>query len=307
MTQLEIELMIRISPARVTTAFTLVVREKPVDPDTGMKLIGGYVVTREVVSKIVGPTAEYLGEELKGWTERRIHNVGRIFQKTEQKLGDRIEQPGSVHPKVLKEILDDGSFADDDLAAEYFGGVLASSRTGVPRDDRGAAFAKDVASLSTYQLRMHYHLHVGFRSVLKGRDLHSQRERTWRHLEMFIPLTTYLDFMEFSEVELGIVPQLLTHSMVGLENQGLIAAEWRTGLVEHLRRSWPQVPDSGILVTPSSRGVELFLWAHGLGGVAVQDFFAPTLALPMDENDPAMNGVRALVADENLHIGRSST
>jgi hypothetical protein len=41
-------------------------------------------------------------------------------------------------PKVIKAILDDGSFCDDELTASYFGGVLASSKTEVGCDDRGA-------------------------------------------------------------------------------------------------------------------------------------------------------------------------
>ena len=95
----------------------------------------GAYVTRDVVSRILGPTADYLGGELKEFTQRRMENVGRIFSNAEDKLGDRLNSPGRVPPKVLKTIINEGSYSDDQIAVDYFGGVLASSRTEVSRDD----------------------------------------------------------------------------------------------------------------------------------------------------------------------------
>jgi hypothetical protein len=89
------------------------------------------------VEKNLGPTAEYLGGGLRAWTEKRVQNVATIFNKAQEKLGPEIEKAGSVPPRVLKEVLDEGSFCDDELTAEYFGGILASSRTPSGRDDRG--------------------------------------------------------------------------------------------------------------------------------------------------------------------------
>jgi hypothetical protein len=37
----------------------------------------------------------------------------------------------NVPPRVLSGLLTDGSYRDDKVACEYFGGVLASSRTEV--------------------------------------------------------------------------------------------------------------------------------------------------------------------------------
>src|SRR6266567_7917518 len=121
------------------------------EPATGLTILGTAVGSAKIVEKLLGPTAEYLGDGLKSWTEKRVENTKRIFQHATKLLGDRIETAGGVPPKVLKGILDEGSFCDDELSAEYFGGVLASSRSGVSRDDRGAAFIALLGRLTTYE------------------------------------------------------------------------------------------------------------------------------------------------------------
>src|SRR6266849_10483410 len=114
------------------------------DIGSGIALLG----PSAVVAKILGPTADYLGKSLETWTKVRIENLRRVFSNAQDKLGPAIDTPGQVPPKVLKEILDGASFVADPLAVEYFSGVLASARTTLQRDDRGAAFAALVGSLS---------------------------------------------------------------------------------------------------------------------------------------------------------------
>ena len=99
-----------------------------VEPITtvGLGAAAAYL-TKDGIAKLLGPTAEYLGDGLRDYTKRRAENISRIFQKASEKLGNRIETPGEVPPRVLKAVLNEGSFCDDELAAEYFGGVLASS------------------------------------------------------------------------------------------------------------------------------------------------------------------------------------
>lgn len=67
----------------------------------GLGAIAAYL-GKDGLSKILGPTAEYLGGELKEFTKKRITNVGNIFSNAERKLGGKVNQPGSVSPKVLK-------------------------------------------------------------------------------------------------------------------------------------------------------------------------------------------------------------
>ncbi len=77
------------------------------DGDAGIKLALAYVTSRDLLSKLLGPTADYLGSELQLWTQRRIENIGMIFRNAEQKLGDEILEDGSVPPKVPSEFKKD--------------------------------------------------------------------------------------------------------------------------------------------------------------------------------------------------------
>ena len=112
--------------------------------------IGAYVGLKELMPRILGPTADYVGTGLKDLTEKGIRNIARVFSIAEKRLGKSIDKPGQVPPRVFKVILNEAYFCENELAAEYFGGILASSRTSDARDDRGAYFASMVGRLSTY-------------------------------------------------------------------------------------------------------------------------------------------------------------
>src|SRR5664279_502578 len=96
------------------------------DPVTtiGLGAVAAYL-GKDGVAKLLGPTADYLGTGLRDFTQRRAEAIGKIFGSAYKKLGPKAEQPGEVPPKVLKSVLNEGSYASDPLAIEYFGGILA--------------------------------------------------------------------------------------------------------------------------------------------------------------------------------------
>jgi hypothetical protein len=71
--------------------------------------------------------AKYVGKGVE-----KILNYAR---KTRVGDGKR----GRVPPKVLRDVLYHGYVREDELSAQYFGGVLASSLSGINRDDRGSS------------------------------------------------------------------------------------------------------------------------------------------------------------------------
>jgi hypothetical protein len=122
------------------------------------------------------------------FAQRRMENIGKIFQNATRKLGDKIEKPGMVPPKVLKAVLDEGSFCDDVIAIEYFGGVLASSRTEKGRDDRGARIAKTIEELSSYQIRTHHLIYATIRSKFSSSGLPFNMEGRPK-MQLFLPFS----------------------------------------------------------------------------------------------------------------------
>lgn len=234
-----------------------------VEPVTtvGMGAIAAYL-GKDGLQKLLGPTADYLGQGLRQVAEKRVENIGRIFSKATEKLGDRINNPGEVPPRVLKTVLDEGSFCDNELAAEYFGGVLASSRTENGRDDRGARIAKVIDSLSTYQLRSHFLMYASIKHVFKGNGLRFNIEGRPK-LKIFLPFSGYLPAMDFNDKESQQAAQIISHVFFGLNADGLIEDAWKYGQKEHLTDMCPEVQEGGIICQPSALGAELFLTAFG--------------------------------------------
>lgn len=235
----------------------------------GLGAIGAYL-GKDGIEKILGPTAEYLGNGLRDLAQKRIENVGRIFQKAERKLGDKIDSPGEVPPRVLKTILDEGSFCDDELASEYFGGILASSRTESGRDDRGARISKILDGLSSYQIRAHYLIYSSISNVFLKSGIPFNMEGRPK-MQIFIPFSGFFHAMDFNQEESNQLSQLLTHIFFGLASEDLIErTDWQYGTKEHIKKIFPGATESGILCQPSALGAELFLWAFGLADKSLE-------------------------------------
>lgn len=239
----------------------------------GLSAIAAYL-GKDGIQKLLGPTADYLGEGLKDFTQKRGEAIGQIFRKAEQRLGQQLESPGEVPPKVLKSILDEGSYCNNPLAIEYFGGILASSRSEDGRDDRGAKIAKIIDFLSAYQLRSHYLIYSTISSLSSFRRL-SFREEDRSKLQIFMPMSGFLEAMNFSKAELDQLEALLSHIFVGLKGDKLVDDCLKYGSRETINKFifeecsseedglFPGVTEDGIVCQPSELGTEVFLWAFG--------------------------------------------
>lgn len=252
------------------------------EPTTGLIILGSAIGSKKLVEKILGPTAEYLGEGLKDFTEKSMNNVKRIFINAKEKLGDRIDQPGAVPAKVLKGILQEGPFCEDEIAAEYFGGLLASSKSGIQRDDRGVALIALLSRLTTYQIRSHFIFYQIVKQLFNGEKLFTNKPEDRIVMRAFIPMQEYLESMESSEHE--DFSQIIGHVMHGLSREQLIEESFRTGDPDYLSGDWKDVSQSGIIFIPSLLGAELFLWAYGYGNVHTFHFLDPRYHFPIKGN-----------------------
>jgi hypothetical protein len=100
------------------------------EANSGLAILGAAIGSAKLIEKVLGPTAEYLGTGLRDFAQHRVDNVKRIFQKANAFLGDNPPAGQAVPPRVLRDVLNDGSYRDDELTASYYGGILASSRSG---------------------------------------------------------------------------------------------------------------------------------------------------------------------------------
>jgi hypothetical protein len=250
------------------------------DPETVLGTGFAAYAAKDVVTKVLGPTAEYLGDKTLGLVKRMDINLDRIFTSALKKLGPRADQPGSVPPRVLKYVWDDGRFCEDELMAEYYGGILASSRSEIGRDDRGVALLSTVKELSTYQLRFHYLAYWLIGSLYHGRMIYvGDTANASRYLRLFIPFDVYMRAMDFTEHENGM--ELLGHCLFGLTKHNLIDSTFTCGSKEDLlqRAGW-HTPTGGILVGPALLGAELFLWNAGVPGATGAELLEVDVGAP---------------------------
>ena len=245
----------------------------------GVGAIAAYL-GKDGIQRILGPTADYLGGELKEFTKKRIENVAKIFSNAERKLGEKLDKPGRVPPKVLKTVINEGSYSEDKIAIEYFGGVLASSRTEIGRDDRGSRLAQITDNLSVYQLRSHYLIYSTISVLFSNSNHKFQLDSDRRKMQIFIPIGDYFHAMEFTQEEWGNL-QILPHIFHGLSSEGLIEGLWQFGNKESLQQKTKKAHSDGIIVSPSALGVELLLWAFGHGDKQLEfllsDGFSPDI------------------------------
>jgi len=132
--------------------------------DTSITLVDGNAAiagailftNKELIARFFGPTVDYLGQETKNLVERCLDNIGNIVSIAIAKSAERLNEPGVVNSRVLKDVVIEGAFCEDSIVAEYIGGVLAASRTSDEVDDRGICFLNEINSLSSYQLKTHF-------------------------------------------------------------------------------------------------------------------------------------------------------
>jgi hypothetical protein len=227
----------------------------------GLGAVAAYLA-KDGVSKLLGPTADYLGNGLKEFTRQRSEAVGKIFSSAYRKLGQKVDSPGTVPPKVLKAVINEGSYSNDPLAIEYFGGILASARTEEGRDDRSARLAKTVDGLSTYQLRAHYLIYSTIRDLFLKKELTFNMDDRPK-MQFFVTLESFIEGMALSQKEKDQFPQLLSHILFGLHADSLIGPTMKYGQQDGLKDVFPAVPAAGIILEPSTLGAELYLSAFG--------------------------------------------
>jgi len=232
------------------------------------------------MEKLFGPTFEDSGGDIQKWVRRKKTNIDRICAIAIKRLGSKLDEKGVVPPRVLKGIMTEGAFCEDELAAEYFGGVLASSRSGISRDDRGATIIALISRLSTYQLRGHYIMYHIVKLLFDGSELVIRIGGEAKKMMIYIPERVYAAGIGIDQGE--DIAILLPHIMYGLFREYLIEENFAFARTEHIQKNYARAQEPGILFIPSILGTELFLWAYGKGDCQNQTLLDPSVLLPIN-------------------------
>lgn len=219
-------------------------------------------LTAAAIWRLLGPTAEYLGGKGQELTEIGVNNLERVFTHAIARLPADAPQDGAVPPRVLRLAVTEGAFTEDEVAAAYLGGVLASSKVAGGRDDRGVSINATISRLSTFQLRLHYVTYMALHYLLQGVESDFGSTGAIKN-HMHFGTTGLLVAMgmldEFNDPDFN-VDGVLSHALYGLSKEELIG-------------DWMFQWDKGLSCSPTPIGTELFLWANGQGRRSIEYFF----------------------------------
>jgi len=253
----------------------------------GLAILGASEVTKDAIQKILAPTADYIGTGLLSGTKAAV-NLARVLVGAARRHGPVKSSHGQVPPRLLKGVLDDAPFCEDEVMAEYLGGILASSWTSDTRDDRGVTHLATIKRLSTYTLRAHCILYTALVSLHYSNDKGFPREGDAVH----IPECYFLEAMAYADGE--DKSTTWAHSIVALEREHLAkigpagSAQYYREHPEYISAKRPRrlmQEHGGLIFGGTSSGFELFFAACGIASVdfwSIPDSFYSAGRLTME-------------------------
>lgn len=110
------------------------------------------------LKQVLGPTLGEVGKDME-----KLYAAGRdkLLAFAYKKIPNK-EDGKSANLRVTRDVLWNGSYTAESICAEYFGGILASSRSEDGKDDTGVFYVDLIKSLSSNQLKLHYLIYFSF-------------------------------------------------------------------------------------------------------------------------------------------------
>jgi hypothetical protein len=232
------------------------------------------LITTIVVSAVTSGATRIVAAPFEGVAEavkvRIKARLDETLDKAKAKAGDR---DLAYSDQIAAKALNEAAWNDDELTADYLGGVLAAS---TPTDDSGAAIIAQISRLSAVQLRLHYVIYRELRRLDPQPRPNLYQSTEADKAAIRIPI-----------VDLGPALQegglnALPGAVAALVREGLVGATWSSG-------KEAGAPDDNPLgltlqTRPTGVGAELFLWGHGVRPANANRIFEPDLPLPLLTN-----------------------
>lgn len=217
-------------------------------------------VGAELAYDVCGASAKYLNGDTLAVAASGVENIKRIFEFARAFEKSDAAENQFVPPRVLRTVISEGFFCENDVEAAYLGGILASAKSPAQRDDRAVTYCSAISALSSYQIRTHY---IIYSAILRARNVRFSMITEWmlheRGVSVCILESDYVRAMQFAPTE--DQRAIGQHSFIGLEKQGLSQGGFR--VVTDNRQNGIEMPFRYFYPTPL--GAELFVWAHGSG------------------------------------------
>lgn len=201
------------------------------------------------LKKVLGPTLDTLGEDIN-----KVYQIGRdkIIKAAQNKVKN-IEDGASANLRVSRDVFWNGAFTDESICAEYFGGVLASSRSKDGKDDTGVYYVDLIKSLSSAQLKLHYTIYRSLNKLFISDPSKNQ-------LNVGQSTELYGTQLYFASIELD---------KANLKIDTDLEALYRKGLLHEYKTNHHQLDEPGkilpyTMIVPTTLGIQLFAIANNL-------------------------------------------
>jgi hypothetical protein len=139
----------------------------------------GFEGANALLSRICLPAAEELGlwyqDKVRHW---RLNNLIRIINRSQGKIifdGSKLQ----IHPRIMHEIIDNGSWCEDGTLQDMWAGMLASSCSSNNPNDSNLLYVNVLKQLTGVQAIIINHIcsickviHYTEHSLIQGADLH---------------------------------------------------------------------------------------------------------------------------------------
>lgn len=201
-----------------------------------------------VGKKLLGKTFDVVSADIA-----HLYEKGRdkIIEKASSKISN-VDDGKSANLRVTRDVFWNGSFTDESICAEYFGGILASSRSDEGKDDTGVYYVDLIKSLSSDQLKLHYLIYHSLNKYFTAETSKSQlnpgQESELAREAVFLSMNELLQIT-------GIVDP--GRDLHAIHAKGLIGNFQTQG---HILSDDRQVPY--LKVSPKALGIQLYAVAH---------------------------------------------
>lgn len=119
--------------------------------------VGGYVGT-----KLFGTALATMGDDIN---KLYVNGRDRIVDVATKKV-ENPDDEKKVNLRAARDVLWNGAITDDEVCAEYFGGMLAAARSEDGKDDGVVHYVDTIKAMSARQLELHYVIYSAWQVLL---------------------------------------------------------------------------------------------------------------------------------------------
>jgi hypothetical protein len=125
-------------------------------------ITGGVASAAYVAQQLFGKTLAEMGDDLNKMYKA---NRDKLLSKAARKIADP-NDGATPNLRVARDVIWNGAVTDDEVCAEYFGGLLAASRSAEGKDDSALIYVDCIKALSSKQLHLHFVIYNSLHKML---------------------------------------------------------------------------------------------------------------------------------------------